>query len=330
IRDTKNPIYMDTHYTASAKTSGDLVPVFRDIRLRDVRVLENFIQDARALGVEFTTIHAHVVAEQQFHADDPELHATLIADYYRRANFALELIDILQVKENINPIENGEYTYWSHLDAENLGGVAAYLLDAARGKVRAIADDFKLAYIGFRGSDKYDEPGLFGFEIRYFPPPVRKTKRAAELAALYADGIQKGLVTRNYGVSPEQMSAWIQANQKPKQKLPNLIASTWYDRSERDLIKNLPAESRALVNVGAIEDAVAASGDQAKILFHRWDLDPLAQGNAAWQALILAQQKIAIDRVLKNPRVTAKAVREFLMDSQIAQRFVESIGAKLP
>ena len=40
IRATKNPIYMDTHYSASAKTEGALVPVFRKIALRDVRVLD--------------------------------------------------------------------------------------------------------------------------------------------------------------------------------------------------------------------------------------------------------------------------------------------------
>ncbi|HEV8495264.1 MAG TPA: pectinesterase family protein [Gemmatimonadaceae bacterium] len=38
IRNTKDPIEMDTHYTASAKTTGDLIPEFRDIRLKDVRV----------------------------------------------------------------------------------------------------------------------------------------------------------------------------------------------------------------------------------------------------------------------------------------------------
>lgn len=39
IRNTKNPIYMDTHYSASAQTTGSLVPVFRDIRFSDVRIL---------------------------------------------------------------------------------------------------------------------------------------------------------------------------------------------------------------------------------------------------------------------------------------------------
>ena len=38
IRNTKDPIEMDTHYSASAKTTGSLIPEFRDIRLKDIRV----------------------------------------------------------------------------------------------------------------------------------------------------------------------------------------------------------------------------------------------------------------------------------------------------
>ena len=38
IRNTRNVIEMDTHYTASEKTEGTLIPEFRDILLRDVRV----------------------------------------------------------------------------------------------------------------------------------------------------------------------------------------------------------------------------------------------------------------------------------------------------
>jgi polygalacturonase len=40
IRRTKNVIEMDTHYSASPKTTGDHIPEFRDIRLKDVRVLD--------------------------------------------------------------------------------------------------------------------------------------------------------------------------------------------------------------------------------------------------------------------------------------------------
>jgi len=40
IRRTKYPIYMDTHYSASAVTEGSLIPVFQDIRLTNVRDLD--------------------------------------------------------------------------------------------------------------------------------------------------------------------------------------------------------------------------------------------------------------------------------------------------
>jgi pectinesterase len=62
IRDTKDPIEMDTHYTASAKTTGDLIPEFRDIRLKDVRVqgggkviLEGY-DAARRLAMTFDNV----------------------------------------------------------------------------------------------------------------------------------------------------------------------------------------------------------------------------------------------------------------------------------
>jgi polygalacturonase len=39
LKDVKRPIEMDTHYTASEETEGTKIPEFRDIRLRNVRVL---------------------------------------------------------------------------------------------------------------------------------------------------------------------------------------------------------------------------------------------------------------------------------------------------
>ena len=63
IRNTKDPIEMDTHYTASAETTGTLIPQFRDIRLKDVRVigggkliLEGY-DATRRLGLSFDNVH---------------------------------------------------------------------------------------------------------------------------------------------------------------------------------------------------------------------------------------------------------------------------------
>jgi polygalacturonase len=40
VRRTKNPIVMETSYTASPETTGTLIPVYRDVVLRDVRVAD--------------------------------------------------------------------------------------------------------------------------------------------------------------------------------------------------------------------------------------------------------------------------------------------------
>jgi polygalacturonase len=40
LRNTKNVIEMDTHYSASPQTTGNLIPEFRDIRLKGVRVVD--------------------------------------------------------------------------------------------------------------------------------------------------------------------------------------------------------------------------------------------------------------------------------------------------
>lgn len=62
IRRTKHPIEMDTHYSASPETTGHLIPEYRDIRLRDVRVLDggNVILDgydsSRRLAMAFDNV----------------------------------------------------------------------------------------------------------------------------------------------------------------------------------------------------------------------------------------------------------------------------------
>lgn len=64
IRSTKNPIYMDTHYSASAQTTGNLVPVFRDIRFRNVQLLDggkltlDGYDSARKLELVFDNVYA--------------------------------------------------------------------------------------------------------------------------------------------------------------------------------------------------------------------------------------------------------------------------------
>ena len=69
IRGVKNPIYMDTHYSASEKTAGTLVPVFREILLRAVgiqggkKVVLDGYDAARRLGITFDGVTFDSVAK---------------------------------------------------------------------------------------------------------------------------------------------------------------------------------------------------------------------------------------------------------------------------
>jgi polygalacturonase len=76
IRRTKNPVEMDTHYTASEETEGNLVPEFRDVVLRDVRVADggNLILQgydaARPLAITFDGVVFDQPAKIKVRASD--------------------------------------------------------------------------------------------------------------------------------------------------------------------------------------------------------------------------------------------------------------------
>lgn len=80
IRNTKNPIFMDTHYTASAQTSGDLVPVFRDVRLKDVRILDagkitlDGYDEGRRLEMSWNNVIADAPTALHVDASHAEIH----------------------------------------------------------------------------------------------------------------------------------------------------------------------------------------------------------------------------------------------------------------
>jgi polygalacturonase len=65
IRNTKNPILMDSNYTASVGKDKDKLPVFTDIRLKNVRILDggkitlDGYDAAHRLGIQFDGVTLH-------------------------------------------------------------------------------------------------------------------------------------------------------------------------------------------------------------------------------------------------------------------------------
>ena len=57
------------------------------------------------------------------------------------------------------------HSAFGSLKGEMLQGVVTYLKNVGKGKNKPVGEAFKGAWVGFRGSDKYDAPNLFGFEV---------------------------------------------------------------------------------------------------------------------------------------------------------------------
>ncbi len=79
IRDTKNPILMDTHYSAAPNPNSDHIPFFTDIVLRNVRVegpgkvtLDGY-DDKHRLGITFDNVGIDDLSKVKFSSS----HATV-------------------------------------------------------------------------------------------------------------------------------------------------------------------------------------------------------------------------------------------------------------
>jgi len=83
IRNTKNPIYMDTHYTATVSPVQGRIPIFQDITLRNVRIVPGGV-DGRLVLDGFDAEHPLKMTFDNVILDSPAAikiaasHATLI------------------------------------------------------------------------------------------------------------------------------------------------------------------------------------------------------------------------------------------------------------
>ncbi|MFI5361693.1 MAG: hypothetical protein ACHQ49_06965 [Elusimicrobiota bacterium] len=148
--------------------------------------------------------HQHVpVPFPQWVKADPEFESLRLADYYRRLNLFLEMTHVL-AGVGIGATVRKEVTYFGFLTRSNLAGVFRYLLSTARGRQVATGSEFKMAWIGFWGQDKYDKKNMIGFETRGLSSYI-----SMPLLYGFQERMQKGLLTGDYGLKPRAFKRWL-------------------------------------------------------------------------------------------------------------------------
>jgi hypothetical protein len=262
-------------------------------------------------------LHVHIVAPVpvEILKKAPELESFRLADYFRRANLLSEMISVFEgypIKMN----QSGTAIFFGYLQPGDLKIVQRFFREAAQGRTPApLSDQIKIGWIGFRGSDKYDQPGLYGFEYRAVGEDTRPQFVKAVL-----NGLQYGMVKNELGISRADMQRW----QDEHQGLG--IEALWYHQNGT-LVRqggHLPPEVQAQFSKAKV--SAGLKGDDAvRMLAYNWSEDPIVWGNTALADRIREAQGEAIQAIASG-LAPNDAIRVFLAESGLLEATAGSLG----
>jgi hypothetical protein len=271
-----------------------------------------------AVGVPRSYQHVHMVAGIPIEElkEDTDFESFRVTDFIRRANLLAEMFSIT----GLIPIKD-QGVMFGHMKAQYLSGIQEYFQKAAKGKAPDVEHDFKLAWVAFRGSDTYDAEGLWGLEFR----AITEEDNPAVVGTVL-DALQYSMIERDYGISPTRLKDW----KKSHESLA--IEELWYDQEYGHLKKAAsPQVKEALRNVrmdkiGSLTKKNAA----VKMLIHDWSKDPIFFGRPDHAEKVSEAQAKALKQILSNPKDSEKALRQFVLESDLLRQVLSSLKIPQP
>jgi hypothetical protein len=289
--------------------------------------------------------HVHIVADMPVEKlkADPYLASLEMADFHRRVNLLASVQRVLG-EASIPTIKEKDITYFDSMSRETLDGITKYFhgIGAKKGAPPEIGDDYKMGLAGMRGSDKYDQPGLWGIEYRDIHPGLH----SPDLVTNTLEAIQRSMTKQEYGVDRERLRAWGKKFQKGKKPDAGAaLSSAWYNMPDEKIFDELPADLAGLLTP-QVKEAVTAGlkhHQEAKMLFFDWSLDPLFFDRPDLLARIEKAQKSAVKKIASELRqfkdhyatpsdmnsLINTTVQDFLKNSGIAKEVSESLHLNL-
>ena len=321
-----------------------------ELHFRDNQSAGTVIHDAwtflDGLGVPRAALHAHIVAPLPIEAlkREPEVQAAAMADFYRRVNLLAEMTTIVDEWRSIKMHTHGGRSFFGHATPWTMAFVFDYLRtnrsilsNSILSSLFPLGNYAKLGWVGFFGSDKYDEPGLYGLEYRAIAAGVSETDYREIL-----DRIQQSMLRDDYGVPKETIRRWL-AGQKNK-KFPGvaLIAACYHQEWPRLFAEASPDVKKATYGFGSqrqqrltrrlTKQRLTEQGKghaELKMLVYNWSNDPLVFEDEAFQKRIVEQQARALGRFQSGEPVN-ELVSDFIVDSGLYDAVSRSIGPASP
>lgn len=296
-------------------------------------------------GIERSHQHAHTVAKipKLRLKRKPVTTTAIMGDFFRRVNLAAEMHDIYFNSGKIHSVSSFGFSarviFFDFLKRDVLQGVTKYFADISKGKNPKIGDDYKMGWVGMRGSDKYDEPGLWGLEYRAISEESDEKN-----VKVILDGVQAKMINQDFGITEARMEKWLKqvAKNPSLKRVPEKIADLlyqkdWFDLAElaspkvKDELRSNGLLSNLFTRLNLRKSSIY--NKQLKMLVHDWSKDPLFFDKPGKIRKIEEAQVAALRRIREevkvhkyNDPVLAGIMQDFFEDSGLMVDVFKSIG----
>ena len=267
--------------------------------------------------------HVHIVSPLPIEKlqKDGMVRSAMLVDLYRRANLISEMINI--VEENAHGLtsnKSGTIVFWDTLAPRQLNIVFQHL-EKARilGHTSPLGSQAKMAFVGFRGGDTYDDANLFGFEIRGISQFAD-----GQTTRNFLNTLQWAMKQEHYGVPKEQMEEWL-SKQPPTFYLD--MGKTWYQQPWEVLKANGFGHRYEEIDPYMRKHFFDLEKNrELKMIFYDWTNDPLLFNKPKLLLQIRKQQILALDSLSNGLVSTTKIMNDFLIHSGLYGIFTRSLG----
>ncbi|NBW98832.1 hypothetical protein EBR03_04600 [bacterium] len=280
------------------------------------------------IGVPPTHQHVYVVAPipHKKLKKNPELVALQNAEFYRRVNLAAEMISIMEegsrIRERTRGTGRDEVYIFGSLKPQNLVKMAQYLVEKGKtGAASQLKDELKMAWVGFRGDDKFDAPGLMGMEFRSI-----NASTDLEVFGRFLNTVQKSWIQQNLGIKASEIETWFQQNYQGN--LEKALTANWYQKDWKDVIQQTPRDLKQSIGwwgLRSLSKRMGNTNQEVKMIFHDWSKDPLFFQSPDKQNQIRQAQLEAIQSLKTNQTSIQSIMQTFLNDSGLYEATLNSL-----
>jgi hypothetical protein len=268
--------------------------------------------------------HIHIVSkmpDKLFEEASSKIAAKVITDYYRRANLLAEVLSSY-AGSPVRTVESDGATYFDNLSANSLSSLE--VIWAGYSKKRGLpkfGDQYKMAYIGLRGPDSYDQAAIWGLEYRAVPHRPNTKVMSAIL-----DAIQYDMQRSQFTIGPDEIKQWI----KDQPDLDGAPHSLLYDMDLDQMLSNASADVAAAARaLGTRLEKLSGENKLVKALLTDWSKDTIFMKHTAEELQAVREAQIkALKALKKRDADVERVLADFFTNSGVLRAIARSLSVE--